>query len=158
MNVESDFNPRPWLDDAPYYKRGGMDIRDVIEAFGLNFNEGNILKYITRQKPGNPKRMDLLKARVHLDREIERIERTPEDALVALMAMHKRVTEEQHAVSEVERMRGTQRPECLSPTVGYWRPQGMEGGSFMSAPSGGAAGQPPKAPHGRHLGPCPDNS
>jgi hypothetical protein len=139
--------------DRAYYVRGGIEAIDVVDAWGLGFELGNVVKYLARAGHKHPDRLeDLKKARWYLDREIAR---------------------SVDPVAEVERMRGTrpsgrvpaddvtpesERPECLSPQVGYWRPKGMEGGSFMSAPSGGAAGQPAKAPHGRHLGPCPDNT
>jgi hypothetical protein len=72
-----DFTPRPWLPEVDYYRAGGIDIRDVIEAFALNFNRGGVLKYIARagRKPGNDPLLDLRKARQQLDREIAWLER-----------------------------------------------------------------------------------
>lgn len=70
-----DFAPRPWSPTAEYYIADGHDIRDVIEAFGLNYNRGAIVKYIARagRKPGNDARLDLLKAREHVNRELARL-------------------------------------------------------------------------------------
>jgi 8-oxo-dGTP pyrophosphatase MutT (NUDIX family) len=64
-----------WREAAEYYRAGGLDIRDAIDAFGLNFNRGAILKYVARagRKPGNPALLDLYKAREHLSREIARL-------------------------------------------------------------------------------------
>lgn len=72
LTSAGDFAPRPWLPTAPYYIAGGIDIRDVIEAFGLNYNRGAIVKYIARagRKPGNDALLDLQKAREHINREI----------------------------------------------------------------------------------------
>jgi hypothetical protein len=73
-SITGDFAPRPWAATADYYIADGHDIRDVIEAFGLNYNCGAIVKYIVRagRKPGNGALLDLLKAQVHIEREIAR--------------------------------------------------------------------------------------
>lgn len=75
MSRHSDFTPRPWVPTAEYYIAGGIDIRDVIEAFGLNFNRGAVVKYMARagRKPDNPELLDLYKAREHINREIARL-------------------------------------------------------------------------------------
>lgn len=51
----------------------------VIEAWGLGFNLGNAVKYISRagKKPDSTKLDDLLKARWYLDREIANITSGP---------------------------------------------------------------------------------
>lgn len=79
---ESDFTPRPWTPAADYYIANGIDIRDVIEAFGLNYNRGAVVKYMARagRKPGNDALLDLLKAREHINREIARLEATPSES------------------------------------------------------------------------------
>lgn len=50
----------------------GLECIDVIEALGLPYHLGNVLKYIFRagRKEGQPKERDLLKARWYLDRYI----------------------------------------------------------------------------------------
>ena len=55
---------------AHYKSAAGVEVIDVIEAFGLGFHEGNIVKYLLRwrQKGGVE---DLRKARWYLDRFIE---------------------------------------------------------------------------------------
>ena len=58
-----------------YYKAdSGLEAIDYIEAFNLNFNLGNVVKYITRagKKTDRPIE-DLQKARWYIEREIERI-------------------------------------------------------------------------------------
>lgn len=54
-----------------YYIRNGIEVFDVIEAFDLNFNLGNVVKYICRAgKKDECIISDLLKARDYIDREI----------------------------------------------------------------------------------------
>ena len=55
-----------------YYKSGGMEAFDVIDAFDLGFNLGNAFKYIARAGKKNDKIEDLRKAVTYLNREIER--------------------------------------------------------------------------------------
>jgi hypothetical protein len=59
------------------YKATGADI-DVIDAvklFRLNFNLGNVFKYITRHEHKGTPIQDLKKAREYLDREIKYLEK-----------------------------------------------------------------------------------
>lgn len=60
-----------------YYSSGGIEAIDFIEAHGLNFNRGNVIKYITRagRKDGEEELTALEKAKWYLDREIERIKK-----------------------------------------------------------------------------------
>lgn len=62
-----------------YYKANGVETIDVIEAFDLNFNLGNVIKYVLRagKKQGEEKEKDLNKACFYLNREVE-IERIEE--------------------------------------------------------------------------------
>ena len=55
-----------------YYKSGGLEALDVIDAFGLNFNLGNAFKYIARAGKKGDKAEDLRKAVTYLNREIEK--------------------------------------------------------------------------------------
>lgn len=48
------------------------DVIDIINGIGLNFNLGNVLKYIVRDKQN--KIEDLKKAMTYIAREIERLE------------------------------------------------------------------------------------
>lgn len=57
-----------------YYSGNNFEVFDVIEAFDLNFNLGNVAKYICRcGKKGNAQDAinDLCKAISYLEREIE---------------------------------------------------------------------------------------
>lgn len=68
--------PAPEKVDHPeYYRSGGIEAIDVIEAFGLGFNLGNACKYVLRagRKPGADAIEDLEKARWYINREIERL-------------------------------------------------------------------------------------
>ena len=66
-----------------YKSETGMEVIDVIEAFGLGFCLGNVVKYVLRAgaKLNDPKEWlsatieDLKKARWYLDREIGNLER-----------------------------------------------------------------------------------
>lgn len=59
-----------------YYKRGGVEAIDVIEAWGLDFCLGNTVKYIARCGRKSDRVLeDLKKATWYLNREIERMER-----------------------------------------------------------------------------------
>ncbi len=55
-----------------YYKAKGVETIDVIEAFDLNFNLGNVIKYVLRagKKQGEEKEKDLNKALFYLKREV----------------------------------------------------------------------------------------
>lgn len=60
------------INDPRYYRsQGGMQAIDVIEEFRLNFNLGNVVKYVLRsgKKTENPVR-DLRKALWYLKREL----------------------------------------------------------------------------------------
>lgn len=53
-----------------HYRRRGLEAIDVIEAFGLNFHLGNVVKYILRHEAKGGLQ-DLEKALWYLAREIE---------------------------------------------------------------------------------------
>lgn len=65
------------IDDRPgpdYYKGdGGMQPFDVIDAFGLDFYEGNVVKYVCRWRNKNGLE-DLYKARRYINEVIKRAE------------------------------------------------------------------------------------
>lgn len=54
-----------------YQGKGGMQPFDVIDAFGLDFYEGNVVKYIVRWRRKNGLE-DLFKARTYIDEVIKR--------------------------------------------------------------------------------------
>ena len=53
-----------------HYKVGGIETIDFIEAKGLGYNLGNVVKYITRSDHKGNKLQDLQKAQWYLSREI----------------------------------------------------------------------------------------
>jgi Protein of unknwon function (DUF3310) len=57
-----------------HYKVGGIETIDFIEAKKLNYNLGNVIKYITRADHKGDKYEDLCKARWYLNREIANLQ------------------------------------------------------------------------------------
>lgn len=58
------------INHPAHYKSGGLETIDVIEAFGLGFRLGNVVKYVLRHGRKGAALADLKKARWYLDREI----------------------------------------------------------------------------------------
>lgn len=72
----ADVESRETVDHPDYYKRGGIEAIDVIEAWNLDFCLGNTVKYIARCGRKSDKVLeDLKKAAWYLDREIKRRKR-----------------------------------------------------------------------------------
>ena len=66
-------NPKPIADmvnNPPHYKAGGIETIDFIEAKGLNYNLGNVVKYITRADLKGDRKENLEKALWYLKREL----------------------------------------------------------------------------------------
>jgi hypothetical protein len=63
--------PSDPVNHPAHYKTGGIETIDFIEAKSLNYNLGNVVKYITRSDHKGNKEQDLLKAAWYLQREIE---------------------------------------------------------------------------------------
>lgn len=59
------------VNNPAHYKDGGVETIDFIEAKGLGFNLGNVVKYISRAGKKGNKLEDLKKAQWYLAREIE---------------------------------------------------------------------------------------
>ena len=55
-----------------HYKHRGIEPWDIIEAWDLDFFEGNAIKYILRHKPDTPRTLDLQKAIHYLEKCLER--------------------------------------------------------------------------------------
>ena len=53
-----------------YQSKTGLEAIDVIEAFDLNFNLGNVIKYILRCGKKDAELQELEKAKWYLEREI----------------------------------------------------------------------------------------
>jgi hypothetical protein len=66
MQIEM-FDP---VDHPAHYKVGGIETIDFIEAKKLNYNIGNVVKYLTRADHKGNKMEDLRKAQWYLTREI----------------------------------------------------------------------------------------
>lgn len=62
------------VNNPPHYKANGIEAIDVIEAFGLGFHLGNVVKYILRAGRKDHLLQDLRKSRWYLDREVMRRE------------------------------------------------------------------------------------
>lgn len=61
------------VNHPPHYKVGGIETIDFIEAKGLDYCLGNVVKYITRSEHKGNKKEDLLKAQWYLTRAISKI-------------------------------------------------------------------------------------
>ena len=58
------------VNHPPHYKSGGIETIDFIEAKGLNYNLGNVVKYITRADLKGDRKENLEKALWYLKREL----------------------------------------------------------------------------------------
>lgn len=58
-----------------HYKTGGIETIDFIEAKGLDYHLGNVIKYITRADHKGNRKEDLLKAQWYLNRAISKLEK-----------------------------------------------------------------------------------
>jgi hypothetical protein len=61
------------VNEPPHYKTGGVETIDFIEAKKLDYNLGNVVKYITRADHKGDKYEDLCKARWYLNRAIANV-------------------------------------------------------------------------------------
>lgn len=60
------------VNNPDHYQANGMEAIDVIDAYELNFNLGNAIKYILRANKKGNKKVDLEKAVWYLNREIDK--------------------------------------------------------------------------------------
>ena len=65
--IEPEADP---VNHPPHYKAGGIETIDFIEAKKLNYNLGNVVKYITRADLKGNRKQDLAKALWYLNREL----------------------------------------------------------------------------------------
>lgn len=61
------------INHPPHYKVGGIETIDFIEAKKLNYNLGNVIKYITRADHKGSRNEDLKKALWYLNREVSKL-------------------------------------------------------------------------------------
>lgn len=59
---------------SSHYHQGNVEPIDLIESMDLNFNLGNVIKYVARCNYKGQKKEDLLKAKWYLERELKRLE------------------------------------------------------------------------------------
>ena len=62
------------VNHPPHYKVGGVETIDFIEAKKLNYNLGNVVKYISRHDLKGDRLENLRKAQWYLNREIKQLE------------------------------------------------------------------------------------
>ena len=60
--------------DHPSHYNKGVEAIVVIESWNLNFNLGNVIKYVLRAPYKGTEIEDLEKARFYITREIERLQ------------------------------------------------------------------------------------
>ena len=58
-----------------HYNKGKIEVIDAIEEWGLGFNDGNVIKYVSRHKHKDKPLEDLEKARWYIDREIQKLKK-----------------------------------------------------------------------------------
>jgi hypothetical protein len=58
------------VNHPPHYKKGGIETIDFIDAKELNYNLGNVVKYVSRSGLKGDLAEDLKKAKWYLEREI----------------------------------------------------------------------------------------
>jgi len=62
---------REAVNHPPHYNQGNIEVIDAIEDWGLDFNAGNVVKYVARHQHKAEPIEDLKKARWYLDRLID---------------------------------------------------------------------------------------
>ena len=62
------------VDHPDQYNQGKIEVIDAIEDWDLNFNEGNVVKYVARHRHKINPLEDLKKAKWYLDRIIRKYE------------------------------------------------------------------------------------
>ena len=72
MKLSEEDKPIELVNSPKHYKSNGMEVIDVVDAYELNFNLGNVIKYILRADKKGNKKIDLEKACWYLNREIDK--------------------------------------------------------------------------------------
>lgn len=80
VNKEQIENPKRYIEDErvnhpEHYTKGGIEVHDFISAWRMDFDAGNVVKYVTRAPYKNNKLEDLKKARWYLNKLIEKAEK-----------------------------------------------------------------------------------
>lgn len=76
--IESAVRPDHYHRDTPH------EVIPVISAWKLNFNRGNVIKYVARAHKKGQELIDLRKAREYLDREIAMLEGEADKVIAAV--------------------------------------------------------------------------
>ena len=63
------------VEHPKHYNQGNIEVIDAIEDWELNFNLGNVIKYIARCEYKENKVKDLCKAKWYIDREIAKVDK-----------------------------------------------------------------------------------
>lgn len=63
------------INHPAHYTFSKLEVIDAIEAWGLGFHDGNVVKYVARAKHKGRELEDLKKARWYLDRQIANLEK-----------------------------------------------------------------------------------
>lgn len=71
-NVDDDATDHDPVNSPSHYTAGGIETIDAIEAWGLDFHLGNVVKYVSRAGKKGDAAEDLQKAAWYLQRAIER--------------------------------------------------------------------------------------
>jgi hypothetical protein len=72
-HMEKVFKKNDNVNSPAHYTTGGIETIDFIEAKSLNYNLGNVVKYVSRSDYKGKKLEDLKKARWYLCREINNL-------------------------------------------------------------------------------------
>ena len=70
-----DIEEKKEMIDHPQHYNQGIEAIDYIESHKMNFNIGNVIKYVTRAKHKGTELEDLKKSLWYLQREIDRLEK-----------------------------------------------------------------------------------
>jgi hypothetical protein len=73
QSVIQEDKPADNVNHPAHYKAGGIETIDFIEAKGLNYHLGNVVKYISRADHKGDRKENLLKAQWYLNREIAKL-------------------------------------------------------------------------------------
>ena len=61
------------VNNPKHYNVGDIEVIDFIDSWGLNFNLGNVIKYVVRSDYKGNKIEDLRKAIFYIEREIKAV-------------------------------------------------------------------------------------
>jgi hypothetical protein len=62
------------INHPQHYTYGAIEVIDAIEAWGLDFHLGNVVKYVARSEHKGNQLKDLKKAQWYLNRKISKLE------------------------------------------------------------------------------------